>query len=84
MAQVVVRNLEESVKRRLKRRAARRGRSMEAEIRDILTKAVDGKKPREEGLGTLITRHFAGKGISIDFDIPEWRGEKARAARFRR
>jgi antitoxin FitA len=72
MAQVVVRNLDESVKNRLKRRAARRGRSMEAEIRDILNK------------GTLITRHFAGKGIGIDFDIPEWRGKEARPARFRK
>jgi plasmid stability protein len=84
MAQVVVRNLDESVKTRLKRRAARRGHSMEAEIRDILNKAVGEKEKREEGLGTLITRHFAGKGIGIDFEIPEWRGEEARPARFRR
>ncbi len=84
MAQVVVRNLDENVKARLKRRAARRGRSMEAEIRDILTEAVQEKGPHEEGLGTFIARHFSGKGIGIDFDIPEWRGEKARPARFRK
>ena len=53
---------------------------MEAEIRDILTRAVKAKEPREEGLGTLIARHFAGKGIGIGFDIPEWRGETARPA----
>jgi plasmid stability protein len=81
---VVVRNLDESVKNRLKQRAARRGHSMEAEIRDILNKAVGEKERREEGLGTLITRHFAGKGIGIDFEIPEWRGKEARPARFRK
>ena len=40
MAQFVVRNLEEDVKIRLKRRAARHGRSMEDEVRDILRDAV--------------------------------------------
>jgi plasmid stability protein len=84
MAQVVVRRLDEAVKRRLKRRAARRGHSMEAEIRDILSAAVQEKVPREEGLGTFIARQFSGKGIGIDFDIPEWRGERARPARFRK
>ena len=84
MAQVVVRNLDETVKKRLQQRAARRGRSMEAEIRDILAEAVGENGTSEEGLGTLITRHFAGKGRGIDFDIPEWRGERARPARFRK
>lgn len=84
MAQVVVRKLDETVKKRLKQRAARRGHSMEAEIRDILSEAVGKNATREEGLGTLIARHFAGKGRGIDFDIPEWRGEKARPARFRK
>jgi len=36
MAQLVVRNLENSVKARLQRRARRNGRSMEEEVRDIL------------------------------------------------
>ena len=48
MAQVIVRNLEDAVKRKLQRRAARHGRSMEEEIRDILRDAVkdDGKPSR--------------------------------------
>jgi len=83
MAQVVVRKLNEAVKKRLKQRAARRGHSMEAEIRDILSVAVAGEKSsREEGLGTRIARRFAGKGL--DFDIPEWHGEQARPAKFKR
>jgi antitoxin FitA len=84
MAQLVVRKLDENVKKRLRQRAKRRGHSMEAEIRDILSAAVEEKETREEGLGTFITRQFSGKGIGIDFDIPEWRGEKARPARFRK
>lgn len=72
MAQLVVRNLEESVKARLQRRARRNGRSMEAEVRDILRSAAAEKERPEVGLGTEIASLFRGKGI--DFDVPELRG----------
>ena len=57
---------------------------MEAEIRDILQQAVRGedKDNAGEGLGTFIARQFAGKGI--DLEVPEWRGEEARPAKFRK
>jgi antitoxin FitA len=80
MAQVVVRNLDEHVKQRLKRRAAKRGHSMEAEIREILGRAVN-EDSGGEGLGTFIARQFAGKGHA---EIPEWHGEPARPAKFRK
>ncbi len=80
MAQLVVRNLEEDVKIRLKRRAARHGRSMEDEVRDILRDAVKNENRKAEGLGTRLARRFAGRGL--DFDIPEIRGEPARPASF--
>jgi plasmid stability protein len=68
MAQVIVRNLKDSVKKKLQRRAARHGRSMEAEIRDILDDAVkDDDKPRR-GLGTEIAELF--KGIELEEPIP--------------
>jgi plasmid stability protein len=54
MAQVIVRNLEESVKRKLKRRAVRHGHSMEEEIRDILRNAVKDEGRNRKGLGTEI------------------------------
>jgi len=41
MATITVRNLDPEVQRRLKRRAARNERSMEAEARAILTAAVE-------------------------------------------
>jgi plasmid stability protein len=40
VARVVVRQLEEDLKERLKRRAKRHGRSVEAEIREILRNSV--------------------------------------------
>jgi antitoxin FitA len=81
MAQLVVRNLEEAVKKRLKQRADRHGRSMEEEIRDILRNAVKDEKRRRGGLGTRLATRFAERGI--DFDIPEVTGELARPASFK-
>ncbi|WP_367117260.1 FitA-like ribbon-helix-helix domain-containing protein [uncultured Corynebacterium sp.] len=40
MASLVVRNLDDRVKNALAEQAARNGRSMEAEVRDILAKSV--------------------------------------------
>jgi antitoxin FitA len=80
MAQLVVRNLEEDVKARLQRRAARHGRSMEEEIRDILRDAVKNEGRRAGGLGTRIAKRF--KGIGLDQDIPELRGALAQPADF--
>lgn len=40
MAQVLVRNLSDDVAARLKQRAERHDRSLESELRDILTKAA--------------------------------------------
>jgi plasmid stability protein len=43
MASLSVRNLEDDIMARLKRRAARHGRSAEAEARDILAQALIGE-----------------------------------------
>jgi antitoxin FitA len=40
VAQLVVRNIEAEVKKKLQRRATRHGRSMEEEVREILRNAV--------------------------------------------
>jgi plasmid stability protein len=82
MAQLTVRNLEQSVKTRLQRRAKRHGHSMEEEVRDILRNAVKGKDAEDEvGLGTRIQRRFAGIGFR-DGEFPEIRGQLARPAIF--
>ena len=72
MAQVIVRNLEDSVKERLQRRAAKNGNSMEEEIRDILRDAVKDDSLPRKGLGTAIAERF--KRIELKEDIPELRG----------
>ena len=63
MAQVIVRNLDDAVKRKLQRRAARHGRSMEEEIRDILRDAVkdEGRASRWSWHGDreAVQRHWA-------------------------
>lgn len=67
MAQIIVRKLADAVKRKLEHRAARHGRSMEEEVRDILRDAVkDSGRPRL-GLGTEIAELF--KGIELDEPI---------------
>lgn len=73
MAQLVVRNIENKVKEQLQRRAARHGRSMEEEVRDILRDAVKQEATAPTGgLGTAIASHF--KKIGLEEDIPELRG----------
>ena len=62
MAQIVIRNLDDDVKRRLVARAALAGRSMEEEARQILT-AATAPAP-EEGLGTRIVRAMQGRGMT--------------------
>ena len=76
MAQLVVRNLEESVKARLQRRANRHGQSMEEEVRDILRSAVAADPNTIPALGSRLRARFAGLGL--DEDIAELRGQKAR------
>jgi plasmid stability protein len=79
MAALSIRDLDESVKRRLQSRAARHGRSMEAEAREILTEAV--REPADSaGLFTAILDRFAVLG-GVDLELPA-RDEPARAADF--
>jgi len=74
MAQILVRDIEDDVKERLQRRAARHGHSMEAEIRDILRNVVKEDIPSAGGLGTDIAALFKGIGLQEDEEIPELRG----------
>ena len=80
MAQFIVRQLEPSVKTRLKARARRHGRSMEAEVREILRAAVADSPPSVQNLGSRIAARFREVGLSAA--LPELRGEEVRAVRF--
>ncbi len=81
MAQVIVRNLDDAVKRKLQRRAARHGRSMEEEIRDILRDAVKEEGRARRGLGTEIAELF--KGIGLEEPIQELRGYPVKPAKLK-
>lgn len=78
MAQVVVRRLDEKIKERLRQRAKRHGRSVEAEIREILRTAVHEGAPPVTKLGSRIAARFKGKGLREE--LPELRGQHPRAA----
>lgn len=77
MAAASVRDLDEVMRERLRVRAARHGRSMEAEIRAILTEAVT---PTEDAAGlarTLLRR--SGDLGGVELELPA-RREAPRAA----
>jgi plasmid stability protein len=80
MAQLIVRDLEDDVKSRLKRRAERHGRSMEEEVRDILRNAAKEESRPPPKLGSRIAARFAETGLSAD--LPELRGLPPRPADF--
>ena len=80
MAQFVVRNLEEDVAEKLKKRAKRHARSMEDEVRHILRTAVQERPEGVQKLGTRIAQRFRRLGLTSD--LPEFRGVAARAAAF--
>jgi antitoxin FitA len=81
VAQFVVRDLEEAVKVRLKRRAQLHGRSMEEEVRHILRNAAKESSRPVAKLGSLIAARFKGAGITLD--LPELKGQIARGADFK-
>ncbi|MFN0137843.1 MAG: FitA-like ribbon-helix-helix domain-containing protein [Phycisphaerae bacterium] len=82
MAQIIVRNLDDAIRDKLRARAKAHGRSMEEEVREIIRVAVI-RKPKTEprkGLGTRIAERFRGLGPMPP--IPELRGFEARPAEF--
>ena len=72
-----VRDLDESVRERLRVRAARHGRSMEAEIRAILTDAVT-RPTDSSGLAQTLLARFGDLG-GVELELPS-RAEAPRAA----
>jgi plasmid stability protein len=75
MASILIRQLDESTKARLKRRALRHGRSMEEEARAILKSALSTQTPVSENLGERIHQRFAALG---GVELPEIQREPMR------
>jgi antitoxin FitA len=78
MAQLLVRNLDDDVKASLQARARQHGRNTEAEVRDILRRAVQDDVGPSAPLGSKLRARFAE--IGQDEDILELRGQPARPA----
>jgi plasmid stability protein len=69
MASITIRKLPENTKRRLRMLAARNGRSMEQEARELLEAGLAQTEPKSENLGESIHRRFAALG-GVDLKIP--------------
>ena len=76
MAQLIVRNLDEELVRQLKVRAARRGRSAEAEHREILREALTVRKTRKTLKQRLLEMPAVGE--DADFERPRDLGRRTR------
>lgn len=61
MATLTIRGIPESLRRSLRLRAARHGRSMEEEVRQLLREAIVRERA-DRGLGSRITSRFARAG----------------------
>ncbi|KIP17209.1 MULTISPECIES: FitA-like ribbon-helix-helix domain-containing protein [Burkholderia] len=69
MAAMTIRNLDEPLKTRLRVQAARHGRSMEEEARDILRSALSVEPPQGNTLVDTIRRRIASFG-GIELELP--------------
>lgn len=71
MASLTIRNVDSSLKEKLRVRAARRGHSMEAEARDILKTALSKRVIKSPGrsLAERIHARFAALG-GVELELP--------------
>jgi plasmid stability protein len=69
MASITIRRLDDGVKAKLRVRAARHGRSMEEEAREILKSGVGAKPAPKLNLADAIRRRFAPLG-GVELTIP--------------
>jgi antitoxin FitA len=79
MATLTIRGLDPETHARLRIEAARHGRSMEAEVRAILTERL-APGAAERGLGSRIHARFAG--LEGELQLPDRSDEPPRAAVF--
>lgn len=84
MAQLIVRNLEDDVRDRLRDLARFHGRSMEEEIRDILRAAAmsDFRKSTPRKLGTWCVEQFGQADLGEPVEFEEVRTGPARPPTF--
>lgn len=69
MATMTIRNLDDTLKQRLRMRAARHGRSMEDEARDILRTSLSADAPRSARLIDAIRAKIEPLG-GVELELP--------------
>jgi len=68
MAVMTIRNIDDAITARLRLRAARNGRSMEEEARDILRAALSSELPPPRNLADAVRERF---GALHGVDLPD-------------
>lgn len=69
MATLTIRDIDDDIRDRLRVRAARNGRSMEAEVREILREAVVRPQPASQ-LGSRVRARFSAVG-GVELSLPK-------------
>src|SRR5690348_8266336 len=73
MASITIRNLDDEVKRRLRRQAAENGRSLEAEVREILNRSASADESPRPKTGLDLFRGIRAvveKYGGVELEIP--------------
>ncbi|HEX3945689.1 MAG TPA: hypothetical protein VHW69_16550 [Rhizomicrobium sp.] len=71
MASITIRNLDDEVKHRLRRQAAENGRSLEAEVREILSRSANVPELPQTGLDLFRgIRAVVDKYGGVELEIP--------------
>jgi antitoxin FitA len=68
MTQLTIRNIDDATRLKLRSRAAAKGRSLEAELRDIITRAA-AEVPAPIHVGRSVRQRFQRVG-GVELDIP--------------
>ena len=69
MASLIVRNIDDSLKDKLRQRAARHGRSMEDEVRTILRHSLAAEPLTGADFLKAVRKHFEGLG-DVEIELP--------------
>ncbi len=70
MASITIRKLDDDLKERLRQRAARHGRSMEDEVREVLRAVLALEYSEPSNLAATIRSRFERLG-GVDLDLPK-------------
>jgi antitoxin FitA len=69
MGQILVRNIDDAVKDKLRALARKHGHSVEEEVHNLIRNAVKDQAAESKGLGTEIAERF--RGLELDRPIPK-------------